>query len=245
MPCLRLYEPINQLKPVADNVWIVDGPEIEFGFFGLKLPFPTRMTIIRLTDGRLFIHSPTPLTAELNSAVVALGPIAWLVAPNRIHYWWIPDWKAAFPGAEIHVAPKVLKQAGERLAACDGVLGETAPPWRSEIDQVAVAGGFMTEFVFLHRASATAVVTDLIENFEPDRITCWWLRLLVRAAGIADPDGKTPPDLRQTFRRNRDAVKAAVKKILAFAPERVILAHGRWYAENGTAEVARAFRWIL
>ena len=103
----------------------------------------------------------------------------------------------------------------------------------------------MTEFVFLHPASKTAIVTDLIENFEPDRITCRWLRLLVRAAGIADPDGKTPPDLRQTFRRNRDEVKAAVKKIVAFAPERVILAHGRWYAENGTAEVARAFRWIL
>ena len=245
MSCLRLYDPINRLKPVADDVWIVDGPEIGFGFFGLKLPFPTRMTIIRLTDGRLFVHSPTLLTAELRSEVVALGTIAWLVAPNRIHYWWIPDWKAAFPEAEIHIAPKVLTQAGERLSQCDGVLGDGAPPWHEEIDQVAVAGGFMTEFVFLHHASTTAVLTDLIENFEPGRITCWWLRLMVRAAGIADPDGKTPPDLRQTFRRNRSAVKAAVKKILAFAPERVILAHGRWYAENGTAEVARAFRWIL
>ena len=25
------YPPLNTLKPVADNVWIVDGPVIEFG----------------------------------------------------------------------------------------------------------------------------------------------------------------------------------------------------------------------
>ncbi len=28
MTAYALYEPVNTLKPVADNVWIVDGPEI-------------------------------------------------------------------------------------------------------------------------------------------------------------------------------------------------------------------------
>ena len=39
------YAPLNALKPIARDVWIVDGPEIRFGYLGLKLPFPTRMTV--------------------------------------------------------------------------------------------------------------------------------------------------------------------------------------------------------
>jgi hypothetical protein len=33
--------------------------------------------------------------------------------------------------------------------------------------------------------------------------------------------------------------------MLEWQPERVILAHGRWYPENGVAELKRAFRWAL
>jgi len=53
------YTPLNALKPIAAGVWIVDGPEIQFSYLGLKFPFPTRMTLIRLPDGSLWIHSPT------------------------------------------------------------------------------------------------------------------------------------------------------------------------------------------
>ncbi len=39
-----LYTPINTVKPVADEVWIVDGPEIRFGMGPCRMSFPTRMT---------------------------------------------------------------------------------------------------------------------------------------------------------------------------------------------------------
>ena len=44
------YPPVNTLKRVADNLWIVDGPIIRFGAPWLKMPFPTRMTVIRLAS---------------------------------------------------------------------------------------------------------------------------------------------------------------------------------------------------
>ena len=38
------YPPLNTLKAVAPDLWIVDGPTIPFGAMpGLKVPFPTRM----------------------------------------------------------------------------------------------------------------------------------------------------------------------------------------------------------
>ena len=55
---LDLYEPVNVLKPVAPDLWIVDGSEIRFGLGWLKFPFSTRMTVFRLRSGELVLHSP-------------------------------------------------------------------------------------------------------------------------------------------------------------------------------------------
>ncbi len=99
--------------------------------------------------------------------------------------------------------------------------------------------------IFFHRPSRTLILTDLIENFEPARITCWHLRLLMKLGGVTDPDGKTPYDLRLTFLRHKPAFRAAIEVMLAWRPQRIVLAHGRWYPENGEAELRRAFRWLL
>jgi hypothetical protein len=69
---LATYPPLNTLKRVAEDIWIVDGPVIRFGPPLLKMPFSTRMTIIRI-GGDLLIHSPTPLTAELKTEVEGIG----------------------------------------------------------------------------------------------------------------------------------------------------------------------------
>ena len=79
-----LYTPINTVKPVADEVWIVDGPEIRFGMGPFNMSFPTRMTLIRLPGGKLVVHSPTALTPDLAQEVEALGEVADIVAPNKI-----------------------------------------------------------------------------------------------------------------------------------------------------------------
>jgi hypothetical protein len=42
------YPPLNSLKRVADDVWVVDGPLIRFGPPLMRMPLPTRMTVIRL-----------------------------------------------------------------------------------------------------------------------------------------------------------------------------------------------------
>jgi hypothetical protein len=247
MAAYALYEPVNTLKPVADNVWIVDGPEILMGYPYLpffKLPFPTRMTIMRLGDGSLWLHSPTPLTEALAQAVDALGRVAFLVAPNLLHFWWIADWKARYAQARAYAAPGTREHAQKRFTGFDADLtGEPPPEWQDEFAQVPVAGDFMTEVVFFHRPSRTLILTDLIENFEPNRFSKRWLRLACQWAGCCDPDGKTPVDLRTTFLRHRDSVRSAVQTMLEWQPERVILAHGRWYADNAMAELKRAFRW--
>ncbi|SMF02387.1 protein of unknown function [Tistlia consotensis] len=239
------YAPLDVPKPLAPELWVIDGPEIRFGYVGLKVPFPTRMTVVRLPDGGLWLHSPTHPSEPLLEQLAALGPVRFLVAPNSLHYWWLPAWAARFPGAEVHAAPGLARKAKRPLPA-HATLGDAPPPaWAEVLDQVLVPGSLLTEVDFFHRPTRTLILTDLIENFEPRRIRSRFWRLAMQLAGAADPDGKAPYDMQLSFLGRRRRLRAAVERMIAWAPERIALAHGRCYEADGVAELRRAFRWVL
>ena len=238
------YTPLNTLKPVANNIWIVDGPSIKFYGVG----FSTRMTVVRLDNGDIWLHSPTKICDSLRDEMTALGPVCHLIAPNWIHYAYIAEWQKAFPKARAYAAPGVVKRArkhGMNLRF-DEDLTQTPPAaWAGQIEQMIVEGSKIhREAVFFHKASKTLILTDLIENFEPDKLG-WFLRILTKWGGIQDPDGQMPRDMRMTFSKHRDLLRAEVEKMISWGPERIILAHGRWYDKNAVAELKRAFRWVL
>ncbi|MGD8709783.1 MAG: DUF4336 domain-containing protein [Ectothiorhodospiraceae bacterium] len=242
-----VYEPYRPLfvpKPVAENLWVVDGGIIRMSWLGVKVPFPTRMTIIRLGNGDLWLHSPVEARPELVQAVSELGRVRYLVSPNPIHYWWLGDWRAPFPEARALGLSGAEKAAERRGFRFDAYLDSEGPsPWGPEIEQVLAPGGYMNEMVFFHAASRTLILTDLIENFEPSRLRSRFWRFMMRITGAADPDGKAPIDLRLTFLPRRRQLRQAVERMLAWHPERVILAHGRWYESDGESELRRGMRW--
>lgn len=246
------YEPLNTLKAVADDIWIVDGPVIGLNPFAAWLPlwkgfpFSTRMTIMRLRDGGLLVHSPTPLDGGLKAEVDALGTVRWIAGPNRLHYWWLPDWHKAYPKAQVYTAPRIREQARGRIDFATLPLDRAdGYPWDREVATLPVAGRFMTEVVFFHKPSRTLVLTDFIENFEPRRLP-WWMRQVAMLGGVLAPHGGMPRDMRATFRgAQREDLRRAVEIMLAWRPERVIVAHGEWFARDGEAALRRAFTWLL
>lgn len=222
----------------------MDGPTIWFGLPLLKFPFSTRMTVIR-AGAQLFVHSPTPLTQSLKMQVDAIGAPAWIVGPNRIHYSWLSEWASAYPNAMLYLAPRIQEQARKQFVLNGLPLDkESGYPWDAELATLPIAGGYMTEVEFFHYATRTLILTDLIENFEPHKLGSLSLQLLARAGGVLDPHGGTPRDLRLTFASRRSQLRAAVQKMLSWKPERIILAHGRWYEKQGEAELRRAFSWV-
>ncbi len=238
------YEPLNALKEHGDNIWIVDGPVIKF--YGM--PFPTRMTVIRLQNGDLVLHSPCALTDDLKVAVSALGKVRHLISPNWIHYAYIHDWAEAFPETVSWASPNVRKRAkkyGSKVVFDRDLSPMAEQEWAGEITQMIVPGSKVhEEVVFFHKASKTLILTDLIENFEPKRVP-WWFRPIIRLAGISDPDGQMPRDMRMTFRAGRRQLREAIETMMGWGPEQIIIAHGRWYDKDAVAELRRAFRWAL
>lgn len=238
------YEPIGTLKRVDDDIWIADGPVIGMKWLWTELPFPTRMTVVRLADGSLWVHSPVALSGGLKAELDELGPVRFIVAPNRIHYWWVGEWRIAYPDAIAFAAPRVEEEAGKHGISFDRELtGIPEDGWAGEIDQVLVPGRFMTEAVFFHRASATLILTDLIENFEPEKVHSRFGRFLMRLGGVTHPHGSMPRDLRMTFWGYEAKVRAAVEKMISWQPRRILLAHGRRYEANAVGELRRAFHW--
>ncbi|MEO1670026.1 MAG: DUF4336 domain-containing protein [Cyanobacteria bacterium J06631_2] len=244
---IELYQPINILKQVGEDIWLVDGPIVKMSMYGAKVPFPTRMTIVRLSNGELWCHSPTELTQELKTQIDSLGLVRHLISPIKFHYTHIGTWAKAYPECIVWASPGVRDRAAQQKveARFDADLDNEPPfQWDAELDQLVFQGSrFMDEIVFFHRKSSTLILTDLIENFELDKVSkrFGWLTKVV---GIADPDGQTPLDLRMTFWGRKEQARSCFKRMLQWNPEKVILAHGRWYEEDGVAELHRAFRWL-
>jgi len=228
------YPPLNALKRVAEEVWLVDGPVIRFGTPWPKMPFPTRMTSIRRAGGKLFIHSPTPLTGGLKREIEGIGAPRWVVGPNRIPYWWIPVWRAAFPDAEVYRAPRSKDQVGNHIDF-DTLTLDRDPycPWSGEIFTLSVTGSYMTEVEFFHRASRRLIGTDLIEAIEPQKLGLA-MRWLTRLAGVQHPDGQMPRDLRLTCKKTKRDLKSAVETMIGWNPPSVSSSR----MDTGTARTA-------
>ena len=238
------YAPIDVLKAVADGIFIVDSGPLRV----LGLPLPVRMTVIRLDNSDMLLHSPTRYDARLRAEIEAVGPIRHLVAPNIAHWSFLKDWQQQCPDAVTWAAPHLrersqVKASGVRL---DRDLPDRSPPeWASEMEQLVVPGaaGFR-EVAFFHRPSRTLILTDLIVNLEAKKLPLH-ARAFAWATGTLAPDGKAPAYLRLVVKRRLAAARTAVGELVAFAPERVIFAHGLWFERDGAARLRRSFDWLL
>ncbi len=222
------------LERVADDVWIEARP---LRFFGLETG--TKMTVVRLRNGGLFVHSPVALDTPTREAVDALGPVIAIVAPSRFHHLYVGEWARAYPSASVSACPGL--ETKRRDIAWSRVLGdEPAPEWRGELVQVFFGARAMeNEVVFFHEASKTIISSDFIFNLatHPSGLTRAVGTLLgQRAPGVTL--------LERVMIRNHVAAREQVGRIVAWGAERIVLAHGDIIAKNGSAVVERAYRWL-
>ena len=219
------------------DLWIAEGPVVSF--FGFA--YPTRMAVIRLSNGDLFVWSPIALSEALKREVDALGPVRYLISPNKLHHLFMPEWKKAYPGARLYASPGLAKK--RRDISFDAELGDApAPEWAADIDQVMLKGSFaLTDMVFFHRKSRTAIFNDIIQNFRPGWFKGWrgWL---ARIDGITAPHPGAPREWRATF--NRRKAHDSLARILAWPIEHVVIAHGELPKSDAANFVKTSLAWL-
>lgn len=228
------------LKAFGEDIWIADGPEL---VAAMGFHYPTRMALIRLGDGSLFVWSPVTLTPELKAEVDALGRVAHIVAPNALHHLSLPEWKSAFPDAKLHAAPGLSEKRKD--IAFDGDLTDAADAaWAGEIEQVVIPGNAITtEAVFFHGKSGTVLFCDLIQHF-PKGWFSGWRAIVAKLDLMVAAEPAVPRKFRVAFRDKR-AAREAVARILAWDARAVLMAHGKPATEDAKGFLARAFRWLM
>ena len=226
------------LKEFGPSLYVAEGPVVSF--FGF--PYPTRMAAARLADGSVWVWSPVALTRELADQVNDLGPVRYIVSPNKLHHLFLPEWADRWPAARLYAPPGLARRKTglHFYAELDDV---PSPSWEADIDQVVFRGSFaMAEVAFFHRASRTAIIGDLIQRFPEDDVY-GWKRVILKLGGLLGEHGSTPRDWRASFLRHGPA-RAALQKVLGWGPERLLIAHGSC-AQTGASEIiATALSWI-
>jgi Domain of unknown function (DUF4336) len=226
------------LKQFGHEVWIADGPDVVIVGFH----YPTRMAVIRLSGGRLFVWSPIRLTDVLQAEVDALGRVRYIVAPNSLHHVFLAEWTRAYPGAKVY-APPGLRNKRRDIAFDADLEDAPSPDWASEIDQVLMQGNLITtEVVFFHVNSGTVLFTDLLQQL-PAGSFSGWRAVVAKLDLMVGPEPAVPRKFRLAF-ANRRAARDALERIFAWPAEKVLMAHGTPVENDARAFLRRAFGWL-
>lgn len=241
---LKMYNPVYELKAVGDAIWIVDGPEVQMDFKFFKVPFTTRMTIVKLANNKLWVHSPIALTEELKDQVSSLGEVSDIVAPNKFHWSYIVDWHTHYPKAKLWLAKGVYKKLEkEKIRDYSSLDDFSTPVWSEEIYYIPFRGSIiMEEMVFFHPKSSTLILTDLIENIEVKQLP-FMFKVLFKLGDNQYPKAHTPRDLRISFLFRKQAIES-YKVIKQWKPDNIIFSHGKVILENGSEKLKQAFFWL-
>lgn len=224
------------LREVAHNLWVTEQPQ---GFYGLEVG--CRMTVLRLDDGSLLLHSPVRLEAALRRELDERGAVRYAVAPNRLHHLYAAGVLQAYPEARLWVAPGLERKRPDLSIA--GVLTDDAPAeWSGQVDQCCFRGRpFDNEVIFLHRASRTLLLCDLAFNFGPT--TPLLTRLVLTLIGGYGSFCTTRVD--PLFIRDRAAARRSLEHVLTWDFDRIVVAHGEVLERGGREQLRAAYRWLL
>lgn len=226
------------LGEFAPSLWVAEGPVVSFYGF----PYPTRMAVVRLTDGTAWVWSPVAISEDLAAAVEAIGPVRHIVSPNKIHHLFLQEWVARFPEARLYAPPGLARKRADLYFHAE--LGdEPDAAWADDIDQVIFRGSLvMEEVAFFHRRSRTAIVCDLVQR-HPEPSMTGWKGALMKLDGLVGDRGSTPREWRASFLR-RGPARIAREKVLAWKAERLLIAHGECAKSDATPILADALAWI-
>ncbi|MFI5296821.1 MAG: DUF4336 domain-containing protein [Polyangiales bacterium] len=218
---------------VAEGVWTTARSQ---RFWGLESG--TRMTVVRLSDGGLFVHCPVALDAPTRTAVDALGPVRAVASSSLFHHLYAGEWMRAYPDALFAACPGLPEK--RRDLSFDHVLSDAPHArWGDDLEQIYFSSRFEHEVVFFHKRTRTMICADALLNLSkhPSRITRGVALLM---ANTAPGKGWMERIAVQNWKRGR----REVDRILGWDIDAIVLAHGGLVERDGRRVMAEAYDWL-
>jgi|TARA_B100002003_G_scaffold238080_1_gene255917 hypothetical protein len=220
------------VEKLADDIWVHED-EIMVG--GSKLGL--RMTVVRLAEDKLWVHSPTTISDTLIEEVNNLGEVACIVGPNNAHNLFLMEWRSAYPQAQLYVSKGIPK----KLKLTDGFTPLQADfnnIWEEDLAWAYLPGfSVFDESVFLHKKSKSLIVTDYIQNYEGIEPTFIQKFILgpIGFKGIC-----IAPPLKLGFlHKDKAGYGEALTRVEQWQFERIIVTHGDIIDDDAMATFTR------
>ena len=214
------------VRQIGSEIWAIDHPDFKLAP-GVRPG--TRTTLVRLADGGLWMHSPGPLDEARVRDIEELGPVRFIVAPNIFHHLFLAENLAAWPMAELHLAPG-LEAKRPDLKATSHLGSDAVAGWAADLDQCLIEGApRLSEVVFRHRSSRTLILTDLAFNVgRPENLGA---RLFFGLTGVLGRFSTSR--LIRLLIRDRLAAQRSFEQILSWDFDQVVVSHGEILQTNG------------
>ncbi len=243
--------PSAALTALAPDLWSVQHQLSVQG-----LPVRTRMTVAHLPGNRLWLHSPIAPSPALCHALNALGQVAWVVAPSRMHHLFAGQWLQHYPSATLWGAPGLAEKRPD-LSQLHTLPNTIALPPTQAVTQSAPAlpadwytafamqlfGGIplLNETIWLHRASGSLIFTDVLQYYPQD--------LSLSAQLFNSLNGTRshlamPRAIRFAI-RDKAAARASAQTIAAWPVQRIVLAHDTVIDTDAADQLQAAWAFLL
>jgi hypothetical protein len=215
--------PHGKLTKIDDNIMTVTG-DIHMPLMDL----PRRMTVVRLSDGRLVVFSAIALDEDEMARLEAFGRPAYLIVPSDKHRLDAKIWKIRYPEMRV-VAPE-----GSRKAIAKVVPVDTSAPRFDDpnVQFVTVPGTREHEsaLVVHTRNGTTLVLNDIVGNIRNASGVGGWLLGVV---GFAGKKARIPGVVKMAMIKDKEALRAQLMDWSRIESlKRIIVSHGSAIEDN-------------
>jgi hypothetical protein len=202
--------PHRPIEKLSDDLWIVEG-DLPHG------PMPRTMTLVRLPDRRIIVHSAIALGERSMREIDEWGDVAFIIVPNDHHRLDPAAYRERYPKAQI-VCPPGARSKIEEKVKVDATSLDVAGVRYAMLDGSGDNEGYLA------LANGTLVLGDIVMNLRPLRGFGGWLMNRMGFTGVVP---KVVPATKKALVKDAAAMRAQLDA-LAKTPglSRVIVAHG-------------------
>jgi hypothetical protein len=217
---------IEKLEP---NLWRVQG-----SLRGMALK--RVMTLVRLDDGRIVVHSAISLSKDAMAEIEAWGAPAVLLVPNGYHRLDAPAWVERYPELEVR-CPSGARRKVEDVVRVDGDYHDLDLGENQKIETLDGIAGAEGVLIVRSPSGTTLVFNDALFNMPHGKALAGFIFRHVTAS----TGGPRVPRLFRWFVVKDRAALAAHLERLADTPDlvRIIVSHHRMITDR-PSETLRA-----
>jgi hypothetical protein len=223
--------PHGDFRQLDENLWVLDGT------LPHHMPLPRSMTVFRMRDGGLWIHSAIALDEPTQRKMESFGKPKYLVVPNTMHRMDAPVYKATYPSITVVCPEGAIKKVSEKVpvdASCENAFQG------SEVIVHTVPGAKPIELAYelpLASGGSALIFNDLLVNVtETPGVLGKFLKLIGRVGSF-----RSPPSNKMLLLNDRKAFQGWLKS-QSLRPEIKIItvAHGEPVTQRAPQRLGEA-----